>query len=255
MEGKGVNVEGSKYGLESLLVYRRADGLQVIFLILILTLFFPASGICKDRNAFVEKRLIDFISGYYSQKNDIQITLNNQPSVLKDENVNVRTINFSRLPDSNGYGICAVELEDKRRQIKNVFVAFRVMHKKKVYVLKEAMKRGEIITEDRVTPREVILNDYKRGYPSEAEDVVGKQLKRDLNAGTAITKDMMEDYFVIKRSDIVVITMEHKRLVVRAKGRAIERGRIGDVIKVKNLTSQKEVLGRVTGSGIVNVGM
>lgn len=236
----------------------RLNGLLPIFLLSVMfTLLFPVSGICNERYAYasVEKRLIGFISDYYGQKNDIHIKLNSQPSSLRDETLKIKDINFAKLPDSNGYGICSVELEDKKKTVRNVLVAFKVMNKKKVYVLNENMNKGDIITSDKITVKEVILNEDKRNYPTDREDVVGKLLKRDLNAGSAITKDVIEDHFVIKRNDIVSITIEHKRLLVKAKGRAIDRGKIGDVIRVKNLTSQKEVLGRVTGSGIVNVEM
>ncbi len=232
----------------------RLNGL-LFFTILTLFLFFSPNGLCSERYTSIEKRLNDFISSYYGEQDGIHIQLNNQPSILKDESLKIRSVNFSRLPDSNGYGICSVEVVDKRGQAKNVFVAFKAMHKKRIYVLKEAMKRGEIITEDKIVSKEIIFNEDKKAYPSEVEDIVGKQLKRDLNAGTALTKDVMEDYFVIKRNEIVSIVIEHKKLVVKAKGRAIDRGRIGDFIRVKNLTSQKEILGKVTGSGIVNVEM
>jgi len=259
VKGKRLNVIGCKKWFESLKVVKpstlRDSPLIGLLLILILILFFPVTSICKEQQVSVERRLIGFISDYYGQKNDILIKLNSQPSVLRDDSVKVRDINFAKLPDSNGYGICSVEVEDKKKTIKNVFVAFKVMNKKKIYVLKENMARGEIISADKIAVKEVILNDDKRNYPTEIEDVVGKMLKRDLNAGIAITKDVIEDHFVVKRNDIVNIIIEYKRLVVKTKGRAIDRGRIGDVIRVKNLTSQKEVLGRVTGSGIVNVEM
>ncbi len=232
----------------------RLNGL-LFFTVLTSILFFTVNGLCSERYTSIEKRLIDFISSYYGQKDGIHIQLNNQPSILKDESLKIRSVNFSRLPDSNGNGICFVEVVDKKGQARNVFVAFKAMHKKRIYVLKEAMKRGEIITEDKIVSKEIIFNEDEKGYPSEVEDIVGKQLKRDLNAGTAITKDMIEDYFVIKRNDLVNIVLEYKKLIVKAKGRAIDRGRIGDFIRVKNLTSQKEVLGKVTGSGIVKVEM
>ncbi|MCX8111071.1 MAG: flagellar basal body P-ring formation chaperone FlgA [Syntrophorhabdaceae bacterium] len=229
--------------------------IPVLLLFFILTLLSPLTGICNDRYAYLEKRIVGFISDYYGQKNDIHIKLNSQSSVLRDESLRLKDINFAKLPDSNGNGICSIEVEDKRRTVRNVLVAFKVMNRKKIYVLKENMNKGEIITADKVTVKEIILNEDKRIYPSDTEDVVGKLLKRDLNAGTAITKDVLEDHFIIKRNDIVSIIIEQKRLLVKAKGRAIDRGKIGDVIRVKNLTSQKEVLGRITGSGTVNVEM
>jgi len=258
VKGKRFNVIGCKDCPGSLKAGKPASlraGRVIGLLILILTLFSPVTSICKEQQVSVDRRLIGFISEYYGQKNDILIKLNSQPSVLRDDSVKVRDISFAKLPDSNGNGICSVELEDKKKTIRNVLVAFKVMNKKKIYVLNENMVRGEIITADKITVKEIVLNEDKRNYPAEIEDVVGKMLKRDLNRGTAITKDVIEDHFVIKRNDIVNIIIEHKRLVVKTKGRAIDRGKVGDVIRVKNLTSQKEVMGRVTGSGIINVEM
>ena len=44
-------------------------------------------------------------------------------------------------------------------------------------------------------------------------------------------------------------------MCIRDRGRAIEKGKIGDVIRVKNVSSNKEILGKVVGSGVVTVDM
>ncbi|MCX7965206.1 MAG: flagellar basal body P-ring formation chaperone FlgA [Syntrophorhabdaceae bacterium] len=236
--------------------FERLKNPKTFLLILVCTFLLPLSGICNDgKYGNGETKIIDFINSYYTKKEDINITLNNRPSALNEKDIKIKNITFVKLPDSNGNGICVVEVMDKRNLTRNLFVPFKVTQKKRIYVLKEDMKKGEIITEDKVTVREIIFNEDKKDYPSEIDDVVGKMLKRDLSANTVITKGILEDYFVIKRNDIVSIVLENKKLMVKTKGRAIDRGRIGDVIRVKNLTSQREILGRVTGSGIVHVDM
>lgn len=224
-----------------------------MLLTVLVILFFPVKGICNERYANGETKIIDFINDYYGKREGIQVTLNNRPAALNEKDIKIKNITFARLPDSNGNGICAVEVFDKRNMTRNVFVPFKVIHKRKVYVLKEDMKKGEIIKEKNISVREILLNEDKRDYPSDIEDVVGKMLKRDVSANSVLTKGVLEDHFVIKRNEIVSIVLENKKLMVKAKGRAIDRGRMGDVIRVKNLTSQKEILGRVTGSGVVNV--
>jgi len=224
-------------------------------ILLVMTIFFPALVSGADKTSQIEMAIVNFIRDYYGKQRDIQVYLIHQPSVLEEGNLKVKNITFARLPDSNGNGTCVVEAIDRRQMTRNVYVPFKVMEKKRIYVLKENMKRGEIITEDKIAYRDVILREDIKDYPVDLDEVLGKRLKRDLNASSPITKGVLEDHFVIKRNDIVSIVMENKKLMVKAKGRAIDRGRIGDVIRVKNLTSQKEITGRVVSDGVVTVDM
>jgi flagella basal body P-ring formation protein FlgA len=87
------------------------------------------------------------------------------------------------------------------------------------------------------------------------EEIIGKTVKKDINAGTVVKNDMIEDRYVVKTNEIVSILAQNNRIMVKTKGRAIEKGKIGDVIRVKNVSSNKEILGKVVGSGVVTVDM
>jgi len=223
--------------------------------IIIIAWLIPVSGMCAEKRSSIDATIINFISDYYGKKTDIKISLTNQPSILKEGDVKVKNITFARLPDNNGNGICALEVVDTRKMTRNVFVPFKIMEKKRIYVLKENLKRGEILTEDKLAYKDIILREDRRDYPEDLEDIVGKRLKRDLSANSVITKNVLEDHFVIKRNDIVSIVLENKKFMVKAKGRALDKGRIGDVIRVKNLTSHREIAGRVVADSIVTVDM
>lgn len=226
-----------------------------IVLVVIIAWLIPAFVMGAEKRSSIDDIIINFISDYYGKKRDIQISLTNQPSVLKEGDVKLKNIAFARLPDSNGNGICALEVVDTRKMTRNIFVPFKIMQKKRIYILKESAKRGDILTEDKLSYKDIILSEDKRDYPEDLEDIVGKRLKRDLSANSVISKNVLEDHFIIKRNDIVSIVLENKKFMVKAKGRALDRGRIGDVIRVKNLTSQKEITGRVVADGIVTVNM
>ena len=58
---------------------------------------------------------------------------------------------------------------------------------------------------------------------------------------------------VIRRGEMVTIIGESQQLVVRAKGRAEEPGRLGERIRVKNLSSDREVVGTVADNRMVVV--
>lgn len=202
----------------------------------------------------VEARLVNFIRQFYEEKDNIEVKFNSYPAILK-QNAKVNHINFSKVPDANGDGICTIEVEEKKGFRKNVHVSFRVFSKKRIYVLKQNLKRGDIIEASDIIRKEVLMNENKGRYPSVIEDVVGKTVKKDINAGSVIRNDLIEDRYAVKMNEIVSIVAQNNRISVRTKGRAIEKGKIGDIIRVKNVSSNKEILGKVTGSGVVSIDM
>jgi flagellar basal body P-ring formation protein FlgA len=51
----------------------------------------------------------------------------------------------------------------------------------------------------------------------------------------------------------VTIIAGDGQLEVRAQGIALQNGRIGDVIQIRNADSKKILMGRVTAAGVVQV--
>jgi flagella basal body P-ring formation protein FlgA len=167
--------------------------------------------------------------------------------------VKIVNLSFVRIPDVSGDGVCSVEIETAPGRLRTVQVPFRVFSKRELYVLKAAGQKGDTIGPKDVAVRETYMNGKGSGYPASIDDVVGKVLKRDVPANTLVTDQILEDRVVLKRGDVVTIVAESDKLVVRAKGKTVEKGRVGDVIRVKNIASGKEVMAKVVSSSSVKV--
>jgi flagella basal body P-ring formation protein FlgA len=229
--------------------------IRFVLYLLLFTIHFSLFTVCvssASETSNIEVKLKDFIRKFYSEREDIYIKLNHIPDSLKDKS-RVKHINFAKIPDSNGDGMCLVEVDEKNGRTKNVYVSFKVTNKKKMFILKQSAKKGDILRSYDVFVKEVYMNGNGADYPLRMEDVAGKALKRDIPAGTVIASHVLEDSFVVQRGDTVNIVAENKKLLVQAKGRTLERGKMGDTIRVKNLTSNKEVVGRVAGSSTVKI--
>ena len=224
------------------------------FLVLILTIFslavLPESFAAADSST--EARIIRFVKEIYSNGDDVRVKLNSLPVQLR-EKVRVRGINFVKVPDVNGDGICAVEIENPAGRSRTVQVPFRIFTKRQLFVLKQGGQKGDTIGKNDIYVRDTFMNGKGSNYPNSAEDVVGKVLKRDVPANTVITGRYLEDQVVVKRGDMVTIVAENNRMVVQAKGKTIDRGRMGDMVRVKNIASGKELMAKVTGSNTVKV--
>ncbi len=215
-------------------------------------LLFTVSCVIAAGTSTVEDGIVSFIKQFYDDGENVYVRFNNLPEALQDK-VKIRHIDFVKVPDSKGNGLCLVEIEGRNNRPKTVYVSFRAQTKRKLFVLKQSVRRGDTIHSGDLMVKDTFMAEDAGVYPARIEDAVGKIVKRDMAAGTAITSQALEDSFAVQRGDTVDIVADNKRLSVQAKGITLEKGKLGDRVRVKNLTSDKEVVGRVAGNGVVRV--
>lgn len=111
------------------------------------------------------------------------------------------------------------------------------------------IRPGEILRLEDVRASE----DTKPGFVSDVQAVVGMEARRILYAGRPIKRTDVGPPALVERNQVVVLIYSSPALSIRTEGRALERGAIGDVLRVINLTSRNTVFGRVDASGYVIV--
>jgi flagella basal body P-ring formation protein FlgA len=224
--------------------------LLLVLTVSVLFLAVPVAG--GEEVTLLEAKLTHFIKQFYGQGDDIRIRFGTIPGYLKD-GVRVKNINFSRVPDASGDGVCFVEVEGGSVRARNVYVSFKVLLKKKLFVLQQGGKKGDTVDLHDIAVKDTYLSGGANLYPASQDEVIGKKLRRDLPAGTVLTSQALDTPVMLERGEIVTIMAENKRLLVQTKGQTLEKGRLGDIIKVKNITSGKQLMGRITADNTVIV--
>ncbi|MBN1142143.1 MAG: flagellar basal body P-ring formation protein FlgA [Deltaproteobacteria bacterium] len=87
----------------------------------------------------------------------------------------------------------------------------------------------------------------------DADELIGKKLKRTLRAGDALEREQVAFPALVKRGQVVTVCASRGALRLSATGVARSDGREGDTIRVNNNNSGKDILCRVTGPGQVKV--
>lgn len=219
---------------------------------LIIIFFTVVDGYSQDQS-FIEVKIKNFIRKIYSENDDLQIKLGKIPVILKGK-PNVTNISFAKAPDARGNGVCLVEIVDvKTNRNRGLYVPFRSIRKAKIFVLNHYGKKGDVIRAGSVAIRETQFNENKPGYPSKLDDIVGRTLKKDVAEGTVISYSIIDDPVIIQKGEIVNVIAENKKLVVRTKGKAMEKGKLGDSIKVRNTLSEKEIFGKIVDDSTIVV--
>jgi flagellar basal body P-ring formation protein FlgA len=90
-------------------------------------------------------------------------------------------------------------------------------------------------------------------YVASASDIVGRVARRTLLAGRPILVDAVEDPRAVANGALVQMIYAQPGIEITASGQALQAGRVGDSIRVRNVESGLVVSGLVTAEGTVRV--
>jgi flagella basal body P-ring formation protein FlgA len=130
-------------------------------------------------------------------------------------------------------------------------VVFRPKYNIRRVVTLTDMAAGATITPENTRIEKVVSDEQE---PADWAAPYGLVAVRNLAAGTVIGSGMAkvsQPPVVIERNQTVVIRIERPGLVVTAMGKAIQQGKLGECIKVRNVDSQRVILAKVNEDGTV----
>lgn len=138
------------------------------------------------------------------------------------------------------------------RAVKNIAVSATLEALAHVAITTGDLRRGVILSEDHIELAERDLNRLRAPCFDSAE-LLGKRLKRSLRKGDVFERSAVAFPPMVKRGELVTITVQKGALTVTAKGLAQQNGDAGDMIRVRNISSQKDLICKVAGPVAVTV--
>lgn len=136
-----------------------------------------------------------------------------------------------------------------------LFVPAQVSLFQEVLVITRPLGRHSLIQPGDLALLERDVGLLGNGYLSNPQQVAGMRLRRQVNADTVLSPNLLEQDEVVKRGDKVVISAANTQVSVRMSGEALESGNTGSQISVRNVRSGRVVKARVMGPGQVEVAM
>ncbi|MFC4258955.1 flagellar basal body P-ring formation chaperone FlgA [Marinobacter lacisalsi] len=117
------------------------------------------------------------------------------------------------------------------------------------------LNRGDRISQSMVTTERIVVNAIRQGTITRPENLIGLELKRPVRAGTPFTPHLVTSPDAVSRGDHVMITARSKAFAVRTRGKALGNARVGEQVRVENLSSARTVRARVVAPGQVEIAM
>lgn len=121
-----------------------------------------------------------------------------------------------------------------------------------VPVLTRPLKIGDVITEEAVTTEMRLMQSYQDAL-MDVKAVVGMQAARFLTAGQMLASRDLKREQILRKGQMVKAIFGADALEISISAQAEEGGAVGDVIKVKNLDSQKMFAAKIIDRGVVKI--
>lgn len=105
-----------------------------------------------------------------------------------------------------------------------------------------------------ILPTDVAMSaaEFPNGFTN-LVDVIGQEARQILYAGRPVLLDSIGPPALVTRNQIVQLSFAGRGLSITAEGRALERGAVGDRVRVMNLSSRATFFGQVEADGSINV--
>lgn len=123
-----------------------------------------------------------------------------------------------------------------------------------VLVLNTSLYKGDLLTKSMVSIEEREITRL-RSYiqPNDLDRIIGMQSKAQLRPGTVLLINQFKHQQLIKRGQKVVIVKQQGLIHIKVSGVALQAGAKGDLINVKNLSSNRKIQAIIVDSNSVEV--
>ena len=136
-----------------------------------------------------------------------------------------------------------------------VHLSVQVQAYTEVMVAKQPITRGSLITSNDVEIQKREISRYSAGTYQNVDQLVGMVAKRNIRQDDVLTPRILMPRRLVSRGQPVTIIAEINGLQIRTKGEALMDGHQGQIIRVENQRSGKEIAGEVIATSTVRVKM
>jgi len=157
-------------------------------------------------------------------------------------------------PGSNALGAVSVGVRCSGEKSWTIYARAQINARTAIPVLRRPLTRHSVITKD-----DLEMVNQPAGSPTtqgiilDPSQIIGMEITRALNAGSAIKPSQLRAPKIIARGQQVLLVSGTQGLEVRMQGKALKDAAAGERVKVTNLSSGQKIEGIANSDGTVSV--
>jgi flagella basal body P-ring formation protein FlgA len=156
-------------------------------------------------------------------------------------------------PNTKNYGRTTIGVRCNGEKSWKLYVSVNIQIIKPIVTLKNSVNRNSILQTSDLVLEEKDISTLHRGFYTQVNKLVGKHLKNSLKAGAVLTPGHVKNPLAVKKGAIVMILADAAGIKVHMKGKALKSGSPGEWIPVQNLSSKRQIEGRILRAGVIQV--
>lgn len=207
-----------------------------------------------DENNLVKQRLINQAEQFVlDQLNPDRSKTIDVVAMKIDKRVNIPSCSSKLIFSSSQEALSQSNVSVKAQCSDNnwyMFMVIKATETQPVVVLSSAVSPGTLLTTKNLSVVKMNKKLLRSSTFSDIRGVVGARIKRRVSAGRPVDPNNL---CYVCKGDGVTISAGTPNMRVKTSGVALEDGRMGETIKVKNTHSNKKILARVASVGQVEI--
>ncbi len=223
-----------------------------------LSVFILASADASDvkmHSAAIEKIIIDYIEEHMPwPRGSLRIEFMSRipDIVLEGDEITCR-VESGRNEDYIGYASFGVRFYNGGYFLKEQPVRVRIEVLRNFVVAGRYLNSGTTLGPGDITIVSKWVDRSPRDVHTNPDEVLGKVLRTSVRKNCDIKDSMLRNPMLVKTGDLVRIVLMKGALHMATIGISEQNGAIGDIVKVKNASSNKSVYARVVDESVVRV--
>ncbi|MEA3357909.1 MAG: flagellar basal body P-ring formation chaperone FlgA [Thermodesulfobacteriota bacterium] len=115
------------------------------------------------------------------------------------------------------------------------------------------MKRGDIVAKDNIYLARKNISRLPKNIFSDVDRVIGLRMKNNIKGETCLKEWMLEKNPAVEKGDMVTIIAESDFIKIAAPGVVLAKGYLGEIVRVQNSMSKKNIYAKVINDSTVMV--
>lgn len=231
---------------------------QFLLILLVFLYQAPLNAQQEQSLAVLKERIESYLLNQLANNQEGKININTDKidprlhlKQCADDKLEVFNPYQATLSGSTTLGIRCLESDNHW----SLYVPARISIQKPVIAAKQAILKGQVIGENDIQLLEMDISQLKQGYYIQTQQVLGLVAKQNIHEGNCLLPSTLENATLVHKGQQVNIIAINDSIKVSMPGVALGSGSVNDLIKVKNLSSDRTVEARVSGQNEVHVAL
>lgn len=129
----------------------------------------------------------------------------------------------------------------------------RVFETTIIPVVLDNMSQGELITVKDIKKITIRTDQLRHNSITDSRQLIGKEVRRMIRSGAPVQMSSVQNPIIVSKGRMVTMFLKTPFMTLTTKGKALENGSDGDIIRIQNIKSRTIVQGTVTGADEITV--